>query len=78
MKMVRAAFDIKEGDEKAPVGCQEIQCHGIFDALMAMNKCMTGHVPTKLNPANLRPKVIPGGAQQDCLATQILRDITTM
>jgi hypothetical protein len=79
MKMVRAAFDIKEGDEKAPVGCQEIQCHGIFDALMAMNKCMTGTCPpAKLCPANLRPKVIPGGAQQDCLATQILRDITTM
>jgi hypothetical protein len=33
MKKVRVAFDIKEGDEKAPVGCQEIGCHhGIFDS----------------------------------------------
>ena len=31
-----------------------------------MNECMlTGHVPTKQNPANLCTKVIIGGAQQD-------------
>ena len=30
MKNVRVAFDIKEGDEKAPIGYQEIRCHGIF------------------------------------------------
>jgi hypothetical protein len=34
MKNVRVAFDIKEGDEKAPIGFQEIQCHGIFDIKM--------------------------------------------
>jgi hypothetical protein len=34
MKNVRVACDIKEGDEKAPVGHQEVPCHGIFDVKM--------------------------------------------
>jgi hypothetical protein len=34
MKNVRVAFDVKEGDKKAPVGHQEIRCHGIFDVKM--------------------------------------------
>jgi hypothetical protein len=33
-KNIKVAFDIKEGDEKAPVGHQEIRCHGIFDVKM--------------------------------------------
>ena len=43
---------------------------------VAMNECMTGHVPTKQNPAGLCTKVIPRGAQQDCLVTQMLYDLT--
>ena len=31
MKNIRVAFDIKEGEERAPIGHQEIRCHGIFD-----------------------------------------------
>ena len=34
MKNVRVAFDIKEGEERAPIGYQEIRCHGIFDRKM--------------------------------------------
>ena len=34
MKNVRVAFNILEGDEMAPVGHQEIRCHGIFDVKM--------------------------------------------
>jgi hypothetical protein len=34
MKSVRVAFNILEGDEMAPVGYQEIRCHGIFDVKM--------------------------------------------
>jgi hypothetical protein len=34
MKNVRVAFDVKKGDKKAPVGHQEIRCHGIFDVKM--------------------------------------------
>jgi hypothetical protein len=34
MKNVRVVFDVKEGDEKAPTGFQEIRCHGIFDVKM--------------------------------------------
>jgi hypothetical protein len=34
MKNVRVAFNILEGDEMAPVGHQETQCHGMFDVKM--------------------------------------------
>ena len=43
-----------------------------------MNECITGHVPAKMNPADLCTKVIPGGMQQDSLVTQILYDTTTV
>ena len=36
---------------------------------VAMGESITGHVPTKQNPADLCTKVIPGGAQQDFLVT---------
>jgi hypothetical protein len=53
-------------------------CYHCCSKPVAMNKCMTGHVPTKQKPANLCAKVIPGEAQQDCLVTQILCDVMTM
>jgi hypothetical protein len=34
MKNVRSAFDIKKGNEKAPIGHQEIRRHGAFDVKM--------------------------------------------
>jgi hypothetical protein len=51
-----------------------ICCHCCRESV-AMNETMTGHVPTKQNRADLRAKVIPGGAQQDCLVTQMPHDI---
>jgi hypothetical protein len=53
-------------------------CYHCCRESVAMSECMTGHVPIKQNPANLCTKVIPGGAQQDCLVMQILHDVTTM
>ena len=43
-------------------------CYHYCRESVAMGKCTTGHVPTKLNPADLLglcTKVIPGGAQRD-------------
>jgi hypothetical protein len=51
-------------------------CHCCRESV-AMNECMTGHVPTKQNRADLCTKVIPGGAQRDTLVTMMLCDITT-
>jgi hypothetical protein len=53
-------------------------CYHYCRESVAMNECITGHVPTKQNRADLCTKVIPGGAQRDYLVTSILYDITTM
>jgi hypothetical protein len=53
-------------------------CYHYCRESVAMNECVTGHVPTKRNPADLCTKVIPGGVQRDYLVTQILYDITTV
>jgi hypothetical protein len=42
-----------------------------------MNECVIGHVPAKLNPANLCAKVIPGGAQQDLVTHALHDDVLT-
>jgi hypothetical protein len=53
-------------------------CHHCRESV-AMNEHMTGHVLTKLNPADPCAKVIPGRAQRDHLAMQIPHaDVTTM
>jgi hypothetical protein len=53
-------------------------CYHYARESVAMGECLTGHVPTKKNPADLCTKVIPGGAQRDYLVTQSLYDITTV
>jgi hypothetical protein len=53
-------------------------CYHYCRESVAMSECVTGHVPTKRNPADLCTKVIPGGVQRDYLVTQILYDITTV
>jgi hypothetical protein len=53
-------------------------CYHYCRELVAMGESITGHVPTKKNPADLCTKVIPGGAQRDFLVTQIMYDITTV
>ena len=52
-------------------------CYHYCRESVAMNECITGHVPTKQNVADLCTKVIPGGAQRDYLVTQTMYDITT-
>ena len=52
-------------------------CYHYCRESVAMGECVTGHVPTKRNPADLCTKVIPGGVQRDYLVTQILYDIKT-
>jgi hypothetical protein len=53
-------------------------CYHYCRESVAMNECITGHVPTKQNFADLCTKVIPGGVQRDFLVTSILYDITTV
>ena len=53
-------------------------CYHYCRESVAMDECVTGHVPTKRNPADLCTKVIPGGVQRDYLVTQTLYDITTV
>ena len=40
-----------------------------------MGECLTAHVPTKLNPADLCTDVIPGGPIRDSLIDLMLYDI---
>jgi hypothetical protein len=40
-------------------------CYHYCRGSVAMGESITGHVPTKLNPADLCTKVIRGGAQRD-------------
>jgi hypothetical protein len=49
--------------------------HAICEAV-AMGECVTGHVPTKENPADLATKLIAGGQTWDHLVGKRLYDIT--
>jgi hypothetical protein len=51
-------------------------CYHYCRESVATGECVTGHVPTKQNPANLCTKIVPGGAQRDYLVTRTLYDIT--
>ncbi len=42
---------------------------------VAMGECLTGHVSTQDNPADLCTKLIPGGQKRDHLVGLILYDI---
>jgi hypothetical protein len=48
-----------------------IRCHGIRKAV-AMGECLTGHVSTHNNPADICTKVIPGGHKRDHLVGLLL------
>jgi hypothetical protein len=41
-----------------------------------MAECLTGHVDTEENPADLATKVIAGGRKRDHLVGKLLYDIT--
>jgi len=40
-----------------------------------MGECVTAHIPTDQNPADLCTKVIPGGQKRDFLVSLILHDL---
>jgi len=48
--------------------------HAVCEAV-AMGECLTGHVPTKDNPADLCTKLIPGGQKRDHLVRLVLHDL---
>ncbi len=51
-----------------------ICCHTIREAV-AMGECLTGHVSTNDNPADICTKIIPGGRKRDHLVGLLLRDL---
>ena len=50
-------------------------CYHAIREAVAMGECLTGHVPTQSNPADLCTKVIPGGQKRDGLVNMILYDL---
>jgi hypothetical protein len=50
-------------------------CYHAVREAVAMGECLTGHVSTNDNPADLCTKLIPGGQKRDHLAGLILYDI---
>ena len=42
---------------------------------MAMGETLTGHIPSKENPADLATKIIPSGQLRESLVSMMLRDI---
>ena len=53
---------------------QQICYHAIRESI-AMNECLTGHIPTLENPADLVTKIISGGMKRDHLMGKLLWDI---
>ena len=51
-------------------------CYHAIREVVAMGECLTGHVPTNENPADLATKLIPGGQKRDYLVGKLLYDIT--
>jgi hypothetical protein len=51
-------------------------CYHVIREAVAMGECVTGHVPTKENPADLATKLIAGGQTRDHLIGKLLYDIT--
>ena len=49
--------------------------HAICDAV-SMGKCLTGHVSTHNNHADISRKVIPGGRKRDHLVGLLLHNLT--
>ena len=52
----------------------QICFHAAREAV-AMKECLTAHVPTADNPADLATKTIPGGQKRDYLISKLLYDI---
>ena len=52
----------------------QICCHAVHESV-AMGESVTGHIPSKENPADLVTKVIPGGQKRCHLVSKLLFDI---
>jgi hypothetical protein len=50
-------------------------CYHAVREAVAMGECLTGHVPTENNPADLATKLVPGGMKRDHLVGLVLYDI---
>ena len=51
-------------------------CYHAVREAVAMGECLTGHIPTNMNPADLCTKVLPGGQKRDHLIGLVLYDLT--
>ena len=53
-----------------------VECYHAVRESVAMGECLTGHVPTDDNPADICTKLIPGGGRKrDHLVGLVLYDI---
>ena len=50
-------------------------CYHFVREAVAMGECVTGHVPTNENPADITTKIISGGAKRDSIVRKLLYDI---
>ena len=50
-------------------------CYHAVRESVAMNECLTGHIDTNENPADLGTKVVPGGSKRNHLVGKLLYDI---
>jgi hypothetical protein len=51
-------------------------CYHAVREAVAMGECLTGHVSSVDNPADLATKVLPGGQKRDGLIGQVIYDLT--
>jgi hypothetical protein len=50
-------------------------CYHAIREAVAMGECLTAHIPTDQNPADICTKVLPGGRKQDHLIQLVLYDL---
>ena len=50
-------------------------CYHAIREAVAMGECLTAHVPTDQNPADICTKVLPGGRKRDHLISLVLYDL---
>ena len=50
-------------------------CHHAVREAVSMGECVTGHVRSEANPADICAKVAPGGAKRDTLLSVVLCDL---
>jgi hypothetical protein len=51
-------------------------CYHAIREAVAMGECLTAHVPTDQNPADLCTKILPGGMKRNHLIQMIMYDLT--